>query len=424
MSQNNLSFTANMLKSLRPKSNKYYVWETANSRNVGRLGMEVHRSAEKTFYYRYFVNGKAKLIRLGRFPSLSLADARSKLNSLKALVMEGRDPLAEEAERISAEKAQAAETHEQGTFGELIENYIQQMQKEGKRTYPTVFRDLEKNALSVINPATPANKVTNRDIAVILHKMIARGAPTHSDRVRSYLLRAFTLAIKYDNDPAYLHRPTRFNLVANPVDVIPKQARDKPGDRALSEKELRDFLLATKITGFSDEMRLLIWLMVFSGGQRTFEMVNTKWRYVDFESQELYQEPQITKNKLPFTLPLSNSLVEILRELHLFTAESPFLIPKRTNLNESMPTSSVARVVSRYCKRTGAVKFVPRDLRRTCKTLMIKHRIGSEVELNRLHNHALNDVSNKHYNRYDYFDRKLEVLQRWEDFLLKLLVRP
>lgn len=424
MSQNNLSFTASMLKSLKPKNNKYYVWETANSRNVGRLGMAVHKSAEKTFYYRYFVNGKAKLIRLGRFPSMSLTDARSKLNSLKAMVMEGRDPLAEEAERISAEKAQAAETKNQGTFGELIDNYIQQMQKEEKRTHPSVLRDLEKNALPVIAAATPANKVTSRDIAVILHKMIARGAPTHSDRVRSFLLRAFNLAIKYDNDPAYLHRPTRFNLVANPVAVIPKQARDKPGDRTLSEKELRDFLLATKITGFSDEMRLLIWLMVFSGGQRTFEMVNTKWRYVDFESQELYQEPQITKNKLPFTLPLSNSLVEILRELHLFTAESPFLIPKRTNLNESMPTSSVARVVSRYCKRTGAVKFVPRDLRRTCKTLMIKYQIGDEVVLNRLHNHALNDVSNKHYNRYDYYDRKLEVLQRWEQFLLDLLAKP
>lgn len=72
--------------------------------------------------------------------------------------------------------------------------------------------------------------------------------------------------MKYGNDPAYLHQPNRFNLVTNPVAVIPKQAKDKPGERALSEKELRDFLLATNITWFSDEMRLLIWLLTFKPG--------------------------------------------------------------------------------------------------------------------------------------------------------------
>lgn len=109
-------FTTLTLKSLPPKQHKYFYWDTASARNQGRLGLAVYKSGEKAFYYRYYVGGKPKFIKLGHFPTVSLTEARTKTNSLKALVMEGRDPIAEEQERISAEKVAAAERRDQGTF--------------------------------------------------------------------------------------------------------------------------------------------------------------------------------------------------------------------------------------------------------------------------------------------------------------------
>lgn len=54
--------------------------------------------------------------------------------------------------------------------------------------------------------------------------------------------------------------------------------------------------------------------------------------------------------------------------------------------------------------------FTARDLRRTCKTLMGEAGISKEIR-DRIQNHALNDVSSKHYDRYDYLPENAEHLR-------------
>ena len=69
--------------------------------------------------------------------------------------------------------------------------------------------------------------------------------------------------------------------------------------------------------------------------------------------------------------------------------------------------------------RTGASpfkKFTPRDVRRTCKTRMGEIGILKLIR-DRLHNHALQDVSSKHYDRYDYLPEKRQAMQTWGGFL-------
>ncbi|MGL4712711.1 MAG: hypothetical protein ACRCWP_09180, partial [Shewanella sp.] len=56
---------------------------------------------------------------------------------------------------------------------------------------------------------------------------------------------------------------------------------------------------------------------------------------------------------------------------------------------------------------------VGRDIRRTCKTLMGELGISKELR-DRIQNHALNDVSSKHYDRYDYMPEKREAMRKWE----------
>ncbi|MEY0164830.1 integrase, partial [Providencia rettgeri] len=60
--------------------------------------------------------------------------------------------------------------------------------------------------------------------------------------------------------------------------------------------------------------------------------------------------------------------------------------------------------------------FTARDLRRTCKTLMGEIGISKEIR-DRIQNHALNDVSSKHYDRYDYLNEKRVALTKWEEKL-------
>lgn len=54
-----------------------------------------------------------------------------------------------------------------------------------------------------------------------------------------------------------------------------------------------------------------------------------------------------------------------------------------------------------------------RDIRRTCKTLMGELGISKELR-DRIQNHALQDVSSRHYDRYDYLAEKRDALEQWE----------
>ena len=47
--------------------------------------------------------------------------------------------------------------------------------------------------------------------------------------------------------------------------------------------------------------------------------------------------------------------------------------------------------------------------------------IGIEKSIrDRIQNHALNDVSSKHYDRYDYLQEKKTALLVWEKYLIEL----
>ena len=64
--------------------------------------------------------------------------------------------------------------------------------------------------------------------------------------------------------------------------------------------------------------------------------------------------------------------------------------------------------------------FVPKDIRRTVKTLMGAAGISKE-DRDRFQNHALTDVSSKHYDRYNYLAEKRRTMAVWDAYLQNIL---
>ena len=84
--------------------------------------------------------------------------------------------------------------------------------------------------------------------------------------------------------------------------------------------------------------------------------------------------------------------------------------------------ATIAGVIRAFCKQKEIDKFIARDIRRTFKTLAGKAGISKEIR-DRLQNHALKDVSTKHYDRYDYLTEKQQGMKVWNDFL-ELIIYP
>ena len=91
-----------------------------------------------------------------------------------------------------------------------------------------------------------------------------------------------------------------------------------------------------------------------------------------------------------------------------------------------MPAHTISKAVNRFCtprKNTkgkviyaGFPKFIPKDIRRTVKSRMGEIGVSKDIR-DRLHNHALHDVSSKHYDRYDYLQPKKDAMTVWATWL-------
>ena len=137
----------------------------------------------------------------------------------------------------------------------------------------------------------------------------------------------------------------RFKLTQNPISSVPRQNVEKVSNRVLSEIELATLLSDVQAERFSPLTKFAILLCLYSGGQRPFEIINTRFEWVDLASRSWTMSEKITKDKKEHVIPMSTQLITLVQESRLFTSQSPFLICKRLDPSKPMPTSITTNTI-------------------------------------------------------------------------------
>ena len=423
--------TLNKIIGFKKKSSSYYEFENDGTKGMGRLGVKIFASGSKRLVFRYFSEGKPRFINIGNAPTsktdgLSVVDARAIAKKYGAMLQAGLDPKQEleKQQQVKIKKAKAEA--QQGSIEQLFKSYTTQMKIDGKRTYKTVLSNLEKEVYPFVPPATKAKAVTTQDLILVLANMIKRGAPTQSNRVRTYLMASFNYGLKHDNNPANYIEDAKFGLLFNPVSAIPKQTHaERVGQHFLTMGEVK-VLLADLINEqekfkMANSVRSLIRLCFYAGGQRPYELANSKWECINWEQKTLLIIDDVSKNKRPHLVPLTDSAVAVLKAQEAESEGSPYIFPHRHDKQKPINLGTLAHSIKRYCESSEIRKFVPRDIRRTCKTLMGEIGI-SKTDRDRIQNHTIQDVSTKHYDRYEYLPEKQRGLRAWEHGLNEIAV--
>lgn len=413
-----MALTQKEIIGLKVKNFSYYRWDDDRTRGTGRLGIKVQVSGSKSFVFRFYRDTKRVFMLLGKFPELSLTKARDKANRYGAMLKEGLDPKEESDNAIKVKQKAKREEDRKGTLEQLFNSYTKQMEKDGKRTFKAVLSSLTKEVYPYIPPATKAKDVTPQDLITVLANMIRRGAMTQSNRVRSYLMAAYNHGLKHDNDPANYIDDAKFGLLFNPVAGIPKQNNaEKVGNHYLSNSEVKQLLwdLEHEFNRFKmgDTVRSLIRLCFYTGGQRPYELVASKLSCINWDKKTMLITADVSKSKRPHLVPLTDTAMNILQEQYENAGGSEFIFPHRFDLALHLRTDSLSQGITRYREISEIRHFIPRDIRRTCKTLMGELGISKHIR-DRLQNHALQDVSSKHYDRYEYEAEKRIALASWE----------
>jgi integrase len=169
------------------------------------------------------------------------------------------------------------------------------------------------------------------------------------------------------------------------------------------------------ITTVHEQFHLAIKLLIIYGC-RLWELCGALKQEFDFDAMIWSIPPERVKNQRWLILPITPFAKKLLDRLWLYSGNSIYLFPGRYDEETTIHKTSLSHAIRRI---KDVEKFSPRDLRRTVKTRM--GEIGIEKSIrDRIQNHALTDVSSKHYDRYDYLQEKRAALLTWEKYLLEL----
>lgn len=227
--------TDKAIRDAKPKRSTYRLRD-ANVVTRG-FGVTVAPSGSKTFFLSYTSaeDGKRKQVALGRFPKMSLREARLKAAEVRAEVDEGKDPAIEKRQIIT----KRIEQRSLGSLSDLIDLYAADLEVDGKRTAKEVRRIKGKDIPSTLL-ARPAHLVSKDDILDILTPIAQRGAKDHSDNVRAYLRAAFELGLHAEGMTRWRGKAPKFGMQHNPVATVRKSINRKArGQRALSPTEIQ-----------------------------------------------------------------------------------------------------------------------------------------------------------------------------------------
>jgi len=402
-----MSLTDKAIRDAKPKAT---VYRLRDSNVVCRgFGVTVAPSGAKAFFLSYTSpeDGKRKQVSLGRFPQTGLREARLEAAKVRAEVDAGIDPALDKKLSIS----RRIEQRQLGTFSDLIDTYIDDLQIDGKRTAQEVQRIKTKDIPTALL-GRPAHSLTKDDILDILTPITQRGAAVHSDNVRAYLRAAFELGLNAQSLTRWRGIAPSFELSHNPVASIKKSvSRKRRGQRALSPREIRELWHSDKMT----PPMLLALKLILATGQRVEEVLHATWSEFDCE-QRLWIIPGERRKTRAFTgephiVPLTELHLELLQNIPEAARGSEYLFPSARG-GGPRRYDSLTHATRLWVSKTGAPHFSPRDLRRTFKT--VAGSLGISLEMrNRLQGHALTDVGSIHYDRYDYLPEKAAAMNAW-----------
>lgn len=358
---------------------------------------------------------------------MTLEDARKTYAEYARLLDSGIDPKAhherierENAEQGRIEQERLLKAQQQGSIGQLFELYFDHLHKnKGLKHAKNSEAALRANVYPVWDLSAKADQITKTHVIKVLHLISERGANVLANRVRAYLSSAFKFGIEFDDSVLSLKNGIKFHIPFNPVTVVPKVLKNEAvGERVLTEVEVLGFWKMLDDSAIHISRKLVFKLMIATG-QRLEEVSGMSWAELNL-SESIWSLPSgRTKNHRAHIVPLNDIALSILQEAQSLNLHRQFVFPAKCN-TKSLPTDGFSQSLTRLLENSEIEKFSPRDLRRTFKTLAAKAGLSKEIR-DRLQNHALNDVSSKHYDKYDYQTEKANAMRLWGNFLEKIL---
>jgi integrase len=366
------------------------------------LYLEVRPNGGKLWRYKYSFDGKEKLMALGAYPDVPLADARARHLSARRMLASGVDPMAQRKEDKAAERAST-----EGSFQTVAGLWLAHW-REGKslRHADSVERRMKADILPALG-SRPISAIEAPEVVAAVRAIQDRGARDIAKRALETTGQIFRYAIAHGyarRNPASEIRPSDILKTSPKVNYARVDAKEFPS--LLREIEIYRGTHVTRLA-----MKLIAYTFV-----RTGELIGTKWTEFELDAARWDIPAERMKMRTPHIVPLSRQAVEVLRTLHDLTGESEFLFPGDRNSKKSMSNNTILKALERMGYKG---RMTGHGFRGLASTILHERGYNREhIELQLAHT-PRNAVSAA-YNHALYLEPRARMMQDWADHLDRL----
>ena len=361
----------------------------------------------KSWRYDYRAGGKRATVTFGRYPDVSLAEARRKHLEARSNLANGGDPAREKkVEKLVRQNLLV------NTFDDVAKAWF-----DGKAARRSgVWRDTHslylKRDLSPSLGTLPLAEISGETLLAVLEKCRAKRGSKTADRVRQTAVQVF--------DYGKRKLKVTYNVARGLVGWTDGDMPAKEHRAWLKASELPAFL--AKVDEYSGYLTtkfaatLLLLTMV-----RKRELTEAKWEEFDLEKaiwvvpaerMKMPTEEKALRHK-GHEVPLSVQAVNALQELRPYCSGSDFLFPSNVSLDKPMSASTLNVMF----KRMGyAGLLTPHGMRATASTILNEKGFRGDVIERQLAHVERNQVR-RAYNHAEFLQDRREMMQAWADYI-------
>lgn len=376
----------------------------------GGLYLQVSPNGSRRWFWKYRIAGVEKQMALGAYPKVSLTAARKARDAARLEKAEGRDPV--QARKVARLKSDAAQAD---TFEvTALEWYGKHKDRWSDHYAIREKRNLEKDLFPYFG-ARRIGEIEPIELLAAIRKVEERGALDVAHRVLTTARAVWRYAVATARAP-----------------------RDVTADLkgALTPHKKRHFAAITEPAKLGELIRVI---RAYQGGpivraalqlapmlfQRPNELRGAAWVEIDLDAAlwtipaaRMKRRKEGKEHGAPHIVPLPRQAVEILQALHPITGHGTMVFPGERD--HARPISDNTLRAALITLGYGPTVQTVHGFRATARTLLAEELEADPLVIEAQLAHTVADPNGRAYNRTQYLKQRVEMMQRWADYLDKL----
>jgi len=386
--------TDNKIKHLKPKDKPY---PTADANG---LTLYTLPTGSQSWRLRYRFHGKADTLTLGKYPLISLKDARGLKEVYLSVLAKGIDPKVYQRQQKSSQQNKL-------TFKAAFDKWLDR-HKGGwtERTAKKQVSAFEKHVFPYIGKMY-VEDIKTSDMLDLLRRMDDKGISETLKKVKRWSNKVFEDCViegMIEYDPTAIIKNTQFSkqVVKNYATVT-------------SEDDIRALLLQLetyKQRGtyqVATALNLAPYLMLRPG-----EICKLTWDDIDFKSKLIRISAGSMKMRREHVIPMSNHVFLVFKEVQDLSLSSKYVFPSPKVSNQPVDPASL-RMAIRRLEISGGT-FTTHGFRSMASTRLNEmgfNRDWIEAQLAHVDSNTVRGI----YNNATYIEQRTEMMGQWADYL-------